>query len=96
MVQPGWREVMPCKSTIVQVYTALERGELDLPVSLSTGRHGTFTSLGQLAAVPLHQQLGMFADASSKIVNAMHLKLSSGDMCDQAVMKLAGKPICSF
>lgn len=92
MVHPGWHEVVPCKSTIVQVYAALERGDLDLPVSLTTGRNGSFTTLRQMATIPLSQQLDMFADASSKIFNAMHLKLSMGDMCDQAVMKLAGKP----
>ncbi|KAK9863888.1 hypothetical protein WJX84_006032 [Apatococcus fuscideae] len=90
-VQPGWHEVVPCNSTILQVYAALERGHLDMPVHLTTGQNGTFTSLRQLTAVPLQQQLDMFRDASSKIVNAMHLKLSSGDMCDQAVMKLAGE-----
>ena len=91
MVQPGWQEVLPCKATVVQLYSALEMGTWDLPLTLSAGGCGTFTSLRALASVPLQQQVTMFGNASFGIVNAMHLKLCDGDPCDLAVMKLVGE-----
>ncbi|KAK9866126.1 hypothetical protein WJX84_004598 [Apatococcus fuscideae] len=90
MVQPGWHQVLPCDYSIVQIYQALEAGNLDMPVCLDSGQHGRFTNLRQVAAIPFRQQLSMFHDASARIVNAMHLKLDAGDVCDRTLLRLAG------
>ena len=96
MVQPGWHQVLPCDYSIVQIYQALEAGNLDMPVCLDSGQHGRFTNLRQVAAIPFQQQLSMFHDASARIVNAMHLKLDAGDVCDRTLLRLAGRPHSSL
>ena len=90
LVHPGWNAVLPCDASVHRLYEALDTGALDIPVDVVRGTDQRFTSLAELTAIPAHQQGPILVDATMRMVNANHFKLSNGDACHQAVLKNMG------
>ncbi|KAK9819539.1 hypothetical protein WJX74_007563 [Apatococcus lobatus] len=89
-IHPGWQDVVPCQSSIVAVYQALELGNLDLIVHFPGAGTREPATLRQLAEVPFEDLCRQLAHSSQSCVNAMTFMKADGDACHLTMLKHTG------
>lgn len=89
-LHPGWREVLPCRTSIVAIYEALEAGNLDLPVQYISERPAEPWNLQQLAELPLQVIIGRLTQSTRACVNALAFMQADGDVCYLSMLKHTG------
>ena len=89
LVNPGWDAVIPCPHGIKSVYMALDSGNLDLPISLSSCG-SRFSSLRALVDTPLNLQQPLLVKNWLRVFNAQQLQRTTGDAGHNATLASIG------
>ncbi|KAK9866122.1 hypothetical protein WJX84_002673 [Apatococcus fuscideae] len=90
---PGTDNASPVdklRQSSLKVYRALEVGDLDIPLHLSSAEHGRQMTLRDLTNIPDDQHGRLFAGMNQQIVNAMALKRFEGDAAHLTMQRCAG------
>lgn len=86
----GWRDVLPCRTSIVAVYEALEAGNLHLPVQYASERQAEPVFLQQLAQLPLQVVIARLSQSTGACVNALAFTQADGDACHLSMLRHTG------
>ena len=81
---------MPCQSSIVAIYQALEDGNLDLPLRYTPEGASAPSTLRQLAALPFQHTVGKLAQSTKACINAMTFMKADGDACHLSMLNHTG------
>ena len=91
-VHPGWRDVLPCQTSIAAIYEALEQGNLDLPLQYAPEGPTEPLSLRQLAELPLQAVFGRLTQSARACANALTFMQADGDACHLSMLRHTGMP----
>ena len=91
LVHPGWHDIIPCSKTLSEIYLAMEFGDLDLQIDMSSFEHGEKKQLRDLMTIPAYQQAPVCAEWGQRVVANMQSMEMPGDASHQAALKCLGR-----